>query len=203
MTIEYYTQKPNEPLSRGPIFALHSLQVYHSVNVHPVRLPARNAVFTVQRVLPVFLKQLTPSPLSGSAIRAPTFARPFLSSSPPPRVKCLGHPRPRIHLRKQRSLIRLSDGKRGIQRIQSGKVVPEIVIGRDFEGKWFQFYVESGLGYPVMIVERGLPLCLQESCDPVLVLSLGSPTSLAASISPRRTALGILLPGARDGRHIN
>ena len=56
--------------------------------------------------------------------------------------------------------------------------------------------------HPVMIVERGLPLCLQESCDPVLVLSW-HPTSLVASISPRRTAFGILLPPARDGRHIH
>ena len=42
--IEYYTQKP---LSRCLIFALHSLQVYHNVNVHTVRLPAHSAIFTV------------------------------------------------------------------------------------------------------------------------------------------------------------
>ena len=59
MTIEYYTQKPNDPLSSRSIFALHSLHVHHSVNV-PVRRPAHNAVFTVQHVLPAFLKQLTP-----------------------------------------------------------------------------------------------------------------------------------------------
>ena len=43
--IEYYTQKSNERLSS------HSLQVYHSANMHPVRLPEE-----VQCVLPAFLK---------------------------------------------------------------------------------------------------------------------------------------------------
>ena len=74
MIIEYYTQKPSEPLSSGSIFVLHNLQVYHSV--HPVRLISHNAVFAVQIVLPVFLKQLTPFPLSGLTVRAPTITRP-------------------------------------------------------------------------------------------------------------------------------
>ena len=83
ITIKCYTQKPSEPLSSRPIFAL---QVYHSVNVHRVRLPTHNALFTVQRVLPASSINSRPSPLIGSAR-----VQPFLIQLPAPRVKCSGY----------------------------------------------------------------------------------------------------------------
>jgi len=155
MTVEYCTQKHNEPL---PNFALHSLQVYH-IDVHPVRLPARNAVFTVQRALPAFLKQLTSSPLSGWAIRAQTFACPFLPSSPRHALNALAR-RDGVYIGASSAASHGSAMESAVSSTSRGKVEPVVGIGADFEGKGFRSTSNMVHNHPVMIVDRGLPLRL-------------------------------------------